>query len=103
MSWRVVLRREVEQDVAEAAVWYEARQRGLGSAFTEEIIVIWDELAINPLLNSRRHHLGKDIRWRLTNRFPYRVVYEVTESTRTVVVACVVHAARHDRHWRGRV
>jgi toxin ParE1/3/4 len=103
MSWRVVFRQEVEDDVVEAAAWYEARQRGLGSAFVEEVITIWHELAINPLLNSRRSHSEKDIRWRLTNRFPYRVVYEVMESTRTVVVACVVHAARDDRHWRARV
>lgn len=103
MSWRVVFGKDVELDVAEAAVWYEVRQRGLGAAFVEEIITVWDELAINPLLNSRRYHPEKDIRWRLTNRFPYRVVYEVTESTQTVVVACVVHAARHDRHWRVRV
>lgn len=103
MSWRVVFGKDVELDVAEAAVWYEVRQRGLGAAFVEEIITVWDELAINPLINSRRHHPEKEIRWRLTNRFPYRVVYEVTESTQTVVVACVVHAARHDRHWRVRV
>lgn len=99
----MVFRPEVEHDVAEAVVWYEARQRGLGGAFIEEVITIWDELAINPLLNSRRQHPAKDIRWRLTKRFPYRVVYEVMESTRTVVVACVVHAARADRHWRARV
>ncbi len=103
MSWRVVLGKDVEFDVAEAAAWYEARQRELGAAFVEEIIAVWDALEINPLLNSRRHHPEKEIRWRLMNRFPYRVVYEVMESTRTVVVACVVHAARHDRHWRGRV
>jgi toxin ParE1/3/4 len=102
MSWRVVLGLEVEHDVAEAAAWYEARQRGLGASLVEEVITIWDELAINPLLNSRRDHPEKNIRWRLTKRFPYRVVYEVTESTRTGVVACVVHAARHDRHWTRR-
>ena len=93
MSWRVVLGKDVENDVAEAAVWYEARQRGLGAAFVEEIIAVWDELAINPLLSSRRHHPEKEIRWRLTNRFPYRVVYEVMESTRTVMVACVKQKA----------
>ena len=31
------------------------------------------------------------------------VVYEVTESTRTVMVACVMHAARFDRYWTRRV
>ena len=30
MKWRVEFRPEVEQDVAEAAAWYEARQPGLG-------------------------------------------------------------------------
>jgi len=72
MSWRVVFGKDVELDVAEAVAWYEVRQRGLGAAFVEEIITVWDELAINPLLNSRRYHPEKDIRWRLTNRFPYQ-------------------------------
>lgn len=103
MTWRVVIRPEVEHDVADAAAWYEARQSGLGLAFVEDVIKVWDDLAINPLLNSRRPYPEKDIRWRLTNRFPFRVVYAVTEANQTVVVACVVHAARHDRLWQHRV
>ena len=38
MSWRVEFRPEVEEDVFEAASWYEARQPGLGAAFVEEVI-----------------------------------------------------------------
>ena len=100
MNWRVVIRPEVEQDVAEAMSWYESRQPGLGAHFVEEVIQVWDALAINPLLNSRRHP-RKNIRWRYPERFPYRVIYEVLEDT--VVIAAVLHAARHDRHWRKRV
>lgn len=103
MSWRVVLRPEVEHDAIDAAIWYNARQPGLGAAFVTEVFRVWDEQGENSRLNSRQAHPEKDIRWRLTNRFPFRVVYEVIESTETVVVACVVHAARHDRHWRQRV
>jgi mRNA-degrading endonuclease RelE of RelBE toxin-antitoxin system len=103
MSWRVVFRPEVEHDVAEAAGWYEARQTGLGAAFVEEVIKVWDELAVNPLLNCRRPNPSKDIRWRLTNRFPFRVIYEVDEANHALVVVCVVHASRHDRHWRDRI
>jgi toxin ParE1/3/4 len=102
MSWRVEFRPEVEQDVAEAAAWYEARQAGLGAEFVEEVIRVWDELAENPLLNCRRHPT-KNIRWRYPERFPYRVVYEVVEPARTVIVAAVLHAARHDRHWQKRM
>jgi toxin ParE1/3/4 len=102
MSWRVVIRPEVEQDVTEAAAWYDAQQAGLGEEFREEVIQVFDTLAVNPLLYSRRHP-RKDIRWRYPDRFPYRVVYEVREAEQVVVVAAVLHAARHDRHWQRRV
>lgn len=98
----MVFRPEVEQDVTEAAAWYDAQQAGLGEEFREEVIQVFDTLAVNPLLYSRRHP-GKDIRWRYPDRFPYRVVYEVREAEQVVVVAAVLHAARHDRHWQRRV
>ena len=102
MSWRVEFRPEVEEDVAEAAAWYEARQPGLGAAFVEELIVVWDALAENPFANSRRHP-KRDIRWHYPERFPYRVVYEVREREEAVTVVAVLHAARHDRHLRARL
>ena len=102
MSWRVEFAPAVEQDVAEAADWYESRQPGLGAQFIEEIIRVWDALAENPLLYCRRHPV-KNIRWRYPERFPYRVIYEVNEAAQTVKVAAVLHAARHDRQWQKRV
>ena len=102
MSWRVVIRPEVEPDITAAAAWYDSQQEGLGRQFREEVIQVFDALAQNPLLSSRRHP-HKDIRWRYPDRFPYRVIYEVQESAHLVVVAAVIHAARHDRHWRRRV
>jgi toxin ParE1/3/4 len=102
MNWRVEFRPEVESDVAEAAHWYESQQSGLGAAFVEEIIQVWDALAENPLLSARRHP-RKNIRWRYPKRFPYRVIYEVLEAEHSVVVAAVLHAARDDKHWRARL
>jgi toxin ParE1/3/4 len=87
--------------MAEASAWYEARQPGLGAEFVEEVVRVWHALAVNPLLNSRRHP-GKNIRWRYPERFPYRIIYEVFEAERVVVVAAVLHAARHDRSWQQR-
>jgi plasmid stabilization system protein ParE len=102
VNWIVEFRPDVEQDMAEAAAWYEARQAGLGREFVEEVIQVWRALGENPLLNCRRHPT-KNIRWRYPERFPYRVIYEVLEAERMVVVAAVLHAARHDRHWQRRV
>lgn len=102
MKWQVLFRPEVETDVTRAAKWYDSQQSGLGTEFREEVIQMFDELAENPLLQCRRHP-RKNVRWRYPNRFPYRVVYEVIEAQQTVVVAAVLHAARHDRHWQRRV
>jgi toxin ParE1/3/4 len=49
MSWRVVVRPEVEEDMAEAAAWYDTRQPGLGAEFREEVIQVFDALTDNPL------------------------------------------------------
>lgn len=102
MSWRVEFHSEVEWEMAEAGAWYEAKQSGLGEDFLTQVIRVWDALAENPFLNSRRHPT-KNIRWRYPERFPYRIIYEVREAERTVVVAAVLHASRHDRHWQSRV
>ena len=102
MSWRVVVRAEAGDDVAEAADWYDEKSQGLGDEFVEEVLKVFDAIAVNPFLNSRRHP-RKDIRWRSPERFPYRVIYQVLERERTVVVAAVLHAARHDREWRKRI
>jgi plasmid stabilization system protein ParE len=102
MNWRVKFRPEVEQDVVAAAAWYDSRQTGLGAEFVEEVFRACEALGDNPLLNCRRHPT-KNIRWKYPERFPYRIVYEVIEAEHMVVVAAVLHAARHDRHWRKRV
>jgi mRNA-degrading endonuclease RelE of RelBE toxin-antitoxin system len=31
------------------------------------------------------------------------VIYEVQEIENTVIIAAVLHAARHDRHWQKRI
>jgi hypothetical protein len=59
MNWRVVVRPEVEQDVTEAAAWYDEQQQGLGEEFRKEVIQVFDALAVNPLLHSRRHPVEK--------------------------------------------
>jgi plasmid stabilization system protein ParE len=97
-----MVRPEAEADVVEAAAWYNTRSEGLGAEFVQEILAVLDALALNPLL-SRRRHPRKNIRWRYTERFPYRVIYELCEQDESVVVAAVLHAARHDRHWRDRL
>jgi plasmid stabilization system protein ParE len=100
--WEIEFRPEFHDDTIRAADWYDGKQPDLGSDFIDEVIRVLDSLAENPLLNSRRHPT-KNIRWRYANRFPYRIVYEVIETERKVIVAALLHAARHDREWLKRI
>lgn len=102
MNWTVVARPQAEDDVIEVANWYETQRAGLGDDFIEEFLAVLDSLEMNPLLNCRQHPT-KNIRWRYPKRFPYRVIYEVIEDKRLVIIAAVVHAVRDERVWRGRV
>ena len=97
MKWEVVARPQAEDDIREAAEWYNAHCAGLGDEFTEEILTVFDALEINPLLHCRRDPT-KNIRWRYPERFPYRVIYGVNEAKRSVIIA-----ARQDRVWQRRV
>jgi plasmid stabilization system protein ParE len=99
--WKVVFSFRVEDDVAAAAAWYEDKQGGLGRLYIDDVIQVWRELAVNPLVAARKHPT-KNLRWRYPERFPYRIIYEVDEELQTVLVLSVVHAARSDDAWRGR-
>jgi plasmid stabilization system protein ParE len=97
--WHVMFSFRVRDDVDSAETWYEEKQAGLGRAFIDEVVQVWKGLADNPHLAARKHP-AKNLRWRYPERFPYRIIYEVDESNRTVLVLAVVHAAREDSVWR---
>lgn len=102
MSWPLVFRPEFRDDAAEAVDWYESRSHGLGGVFVDELIRVLEQIEENPLHRSRRH-ASKNIRWRFIDRFPYKVVYELVEEDGVIVVAAMLHAARHDQRWIGRI
>ena len=49
MTFDVRIRPEAEQDMAEAALWYEQQQRGLGQDFLDEALAVFMRLAEMPL------------------------------------------------------
>ena len=99
MSYRLEIRPDAVADIEEAARWYEALEPGLGSDFADAVLQAIDILPNNPLAYRLRHK-RKNVRWKLLDRFPYRVVYRITGDLITVIA--VLHSARHDRQWRKR-
>jgi mRNA-degrading endonuclease RelE of RelBE toxin-antitoxin system len=101
VSWHVVVRPAVEADLVEASAWYEHPKVALDLEFVAEVLRVLDQLELNPFLNSRRSR-KRHVRWCLTKRFPYRVVYRIDETSQIVVVLSALHTARDDHHWRER-
>lgn len=100
MTRRLIVRPEAEVDIAEAALWYESRDSGLGLELISEVqAAIFRALKDPELFPLLR--VNPAVRRVLTRRFPYRVFFIVR--TDAIVVFAVLHAARYDRVWKHRI
>ncbi|CAN5796825.1 hypothetical protein BH20VER1_BH20VER1_00520 [soil metagenome] len=100
MSRRLIVRAEAEADVTEAALWYDGRETGLGSELVLEVRAAIRRAVENPAHYPLLRH-RPEVRRILSRRFPYRIFFIVRDDA--LIVFAVIHAARHDRHWRERL
>jgi toxin ParE1/3/4 len=99
MRRRLIVRPEAEVDIADAAVWYDDREPGLGVELISEVRSAIDRALQSPesFTCVRRNPTVRRV---LTRRFPYRVFFIVRPEV--IVIFSVLHAARHDRVWQHR-
>ncbi|HEY0725266.1 MAG TPA: type II toxin-antitoxin system RelE/ParE family toxin [Pyrinomonadaceae bacterium] len=100
MNYSLEIRPDALTDIEEAASWYEEHEAGLGTDFVKTVLAAIDSVLANPHVHRLRDR-RRNIRWILTNRFPYKVVYKIQDQLVTVVA--VLHTARHERRWKQRV
>lgn len=98
MTYRVVVRPQVEDDITEAADWYETQNSGLGREFIRLVREAISVLSARPLQFRR---IYQEIRRAPVRRFPYGLLYRVRDQE-IVVVACM-HARRDSKRWADRV
>ena len=100
MILTLVVRPEIDDDLLQAAEWYDQQQPGLGQKFLRDVIETIERLLQNPFLYYVRNR-RRQVRWVYTRRFPYRIIFSVIGNT--VVLYAVIHGARHDRNWKTRL
>ena len=100
MTFRLVVRPEVDHDLQIAEEWYEQQQSGLGHEFLRDVRATIERLLRNPLIYRVRYG-PRPVRWAYTRRFPYRIIFHISDDT--VIIDTVIHGARHDRRWKKRV
>lgn len=98
MTVEVRLRPEAEQDLAEAAWWYEEQRTGLGQEFLDEALATFAAIAERPFASAAVHG---SLRRALLHRFPFGALYLVDGDG--VVVIGVLHGSRHPYRWKSRL
>jgi len=88
------LLRPAEDEMLEAAFYYEQQSSGLGQDFLRKVQGAIEEIAQHP---TRWPKVRGDIRRRLVHRFPYAVLYE--DHAQEIVVIAVMHLRRHPTYW----
>lgn len=102
MALRVRFHPAAEQELYEAADWYEARLAGLGAEFRDEIERAVDVIAHSPLIWPVWPDTGStEVRRCLLSRFPFGLAYLPAGSGLTVYA--VAHLARRPGYWRARL
>jgi hypothetical protein len=88
---------DAEKEFNEAIVYYNECQNGLGLEFTKEIYMAIQSILSFPCAWAP---LSANTRRCMTNRFPYGVVYQVTDEE--VFITAVMHLNREPNYWKKR-
>jgi toxin ParE1/3/4 len=87
-----------EQELVEAANFYEARAAGLGHDFIREVEHMLAQIVATPEAGTI---LSGTIRRRLVRRFPFAILYQA--GAKNVSVIALMHLRRRPGYWRRRL
>jgi plasmid stabilization system protein ParE len=94
MSYSYSLKREASIEFADAFVWYEEQQEGLGELFNISVEDKLKQICNNPfhykISNKKFHEV-------LTDNYPYLIVYFVDEKNKIIIVTAIFHTSRNPR------
>lgn len=90
--------RPAEQEMLDAALFYELQSPGLGCDFLEKIDSAVCDIGAHP---DRWPVVLYDIRRRLIHRFPYALLYRVDADE--VVILATMHLHKRPDYWTNRL
>jgi plasmid stabilization system protein ParE len=89
---------QAEAELNEAVDYYTARQPGLGRDFAHEVDTAIQNILAYP---NAWTPLSERTRRCLVNRFPYGVIYQVTD--KGILIIAIMQLNRRPGYWHGRV
>jgi ParE toxin of type II toxin-antitoxin system, parDE len=86
-KYTLVFTPEAIQEIRLVADWYNQQQKGLGKRFTIRLKKELDSLKPNPFSRSVRYD---DVRFAVTDTFPYAAHYTINEEDHIIVIQAVI-------------
>ena len=87
-----------EDEMVEAALFYEAASPGLGDSFLDDVQRVIDSLREYPYADVG---IDEHLRKMLLSRFPFALIYAVEHHE--LVIIAVAHHGRRPGYWQSRV
>jgi plasmid stabilization system protein ParE len=97
--FKVVVLPLAKKDIYEAALWYQAKQSGLGKRFTGEVRSKVKFIERNPMACAKKYD---NIRTAVLNSFPFLIHYTIDETKNTIIISAVLHTSRNPKIWENR-
>jgi plasmid stabilization system protein ParE len=97
VTYRVLLRKEAQDDLKDAAAWYEEQRHGLGGEFLDEAASTLNRIGGTPFAYADVH---RGVRRALLRRFPFALYFRV--ESEVVSVLAVMHGSRSPTAWQVR-
>lgn len=88
---------QASEELEASISYYESQQPGLGTAFLVEFKRTRERILELP---KAARLIRSDLRRRPVHRFPYSVIYRVSNDE--IVIVAVAHRRRRPGFWRGR-
>jgi len=88
---------EATEELIEAAIWYEAKESGLGVRFRNEIARVVNRIAEDALLWRERAGGYRRVNCPV---FPYYIPYFIREQK--IIIAAIAHDRRKPGYWQNR-
>lgn len=87
------------EEFAAAVFWYEEQRPGLGAEFFESVTKATSLIEAQPSIGT----FDSETRTRrvLVDRFPYQVVYYVSDQE--IVIVAIAHSKRRPCYWKDRI
>jgi plasmid stabilization system protein ParE len=101
MTFRVIIEAEAERELAEAVIFYDERELGLGQRFAREVREVFRKVSDDPTrYPSASRRTRKAV---MPSPWPYSIYYAVKSETSEIVISSVWHGSRNPSKLRRRL